>query len=653
MQLEFQRAHLSITSFPTCIIPDFTIITGLNGAGKSHLLQALARGDIATDVAPGGVAGQEIRLYDWSTLVPNDSGPFSSDTLAQEKRNILNQFNTLLLDSMLLRTLGNVARVLGLPTEYAQNVRRLIELDQSGLIEIVGADRARESRDLIEKAVEEASSTAISRVDQNAKQVILALSRIKKCPALRLSLSDFESTDIINWGHVDLFQQSLGRLFIGYRDARLKNELAEFRSFKGRAHDQFIFPDDFVEKFGPQPWDLVNEIMKQSGLDFAVNGPALDCYDSYTPQLTKISSGLTVPFSSLSSGEKILISFAFCVYHADDRYSLSGYPKLLLFDEIDALLHPSMTKSLLRTITDTLVKKLGIKVIAVTHSPSTVALAPDDSIYVMTPYQPGLRSVSKSEALNLLTAGVPTVAISYDGRRQVFVESPTDAKVLYGLYGLLKSQILSERSLEFISTGMRSKEGDVNTGCEVVKRFVHSMAEAGNQSIFGLIDSDGKHTSSERIMVLGQGARDGVENFVLDPLILVAVVCRDCPHDKETIGIEAKLPWPEFMKMGPETLQGYVDKLTAKIFDSTASNVQKVSYCGGFDLNLDERWLKTDDHRLEDKVISKLPFLGSISKGRPDQLKLHIIDTVLNDQPGFIPTEIKDTFVKLLEQPSH
>jgi ABC-type glutathione transport system ATPase component len=108
---------------------------------------------------------------------------------------------------------------------------------------------------------------------------------------------------------------------------------------------------------------------------------------------------------------------------------LAKHPKLLLLDEIDAPLHPSMARTILDIIIKTLLGVYGIEVLATTHSPSTVALAPEDALYAMREGQPGLTKVTKDEALSILTVGVPTLSISYDGRRQVFVESPIDAQI--------------------------------------------------------------------------------------------------------------------------------------------------------------------------------------------------------------------------------
>jgi hypothetical protein len=58
-----------------------------------------------------------------------------------------------------------------------------------------------------------------------------------------------------------------------------------------------------------------------------------------------------------------------------------------------------------------------------------VALAPEEAIYSMNALNPRLEKTSKSAALAILTAGVPTLSVSFSGRRQIFVESRTDASL--------------------------------------------------------------------------------------------------------------------------------------------------------------------------------------------------------------------------------
>lgn len=46
LNLKFIKPHNSIKSFEDCELPDFSIITGVNGSGKTHLLEAIANGNI-------------------------------------------------------------------------------------------------------------------------------------------------------------------------------------------------------------------------------------------------------------------------------------------------------------------------------------------------------------------------------------------------------------------------------------------------------------------------------------------------------------------------------------------------------------------------------------------------------------------------------
>lgn len=652
MQLSFQHSHLSITSFPTTVVPDFTVISGPNGAGKSHLLQAILNGSISTDVTQ--INNQnEIRLFDWQNLVPQDTGAFTSDALRNERLNIETNLRNWQQHQNVVEPIRQIARNINFGQHYINDPFDLYNLTETEFDKLGLEQSFIEVRQLIEAAFENADNWILSQNGDNERSELLAISKYSKKPITLLKTRDIMIGTRPSWGRTNLFQQSFSRLFIAYRDAYLSNTIAQFQHHKGLEHDAYLSDDDFLSQNGPPPWDFVNQTISEAGLDFRINAPAQSDFSPYNPQLTKISSGVPISFSSLSSGEKILMSFAFCVYYANDDRQLSNYPKILLFDEIDAPLHPSMTRNLIDTITKTLVAGFGIKVIATTHSPSTIAMAPDESIHLMKPGSPGLHKRTKSQVLNVLTVGVPTISISFEGRRQVFVESPSDAKIFDSIYKILKASIQSERSLEFIATGTRSLSGqEMNTGCEVVKRLVSDMDKAGNQSIYGLIDFDGHHKATDRLAIVGLGERNGIENFIFDPLIIAALICRDCPDHKESIGL-SNYNWLDFIKLSEVDLQRIVKNIGETIFEDSAVSLVKVSYCNNLCLDIDERWLKTDDHKLESLIVDRIPFLKSISKNQSDKLANHIISTVLTDNLGFIPAALRETLQDILDRPSH
>lgn len=107
------------------------------------------------------------------------------------------------------------------------------------------------------------------------------------------------------------------------------------------------------------------------------------------------------------------------------------FPQLMLFDEPDAHLHPSLTDVFLDVIQRVLIKKHRVKVIISTHSPSTVALAPDSSIYVMDKTLGYPVKQDKSTALKILSNGLASMSIEESSLGINYNISKTPLPVLF------------------------------------------------------------------------------------------------------------------------------------------------------------------------------------------------------------------------------
>jgi ABC-type branched-subunit amino acid transport system ATPase component len=555
MRLKLKSTFLSIKDFPEIDLPMFTLITGLNGAGKSHILRAIKEGHIVSSVTANHQ--DEIRLYDWQTMMPQDTGTYDGRTWLQHRstirdnvRNYLRQNGNRILD---------IAKQFGVPTEYLKDASYLSSLSLDDLTRILGDDaKATAARSAIQQEAMRAGNDIRQQIgrNDNLRRALEEIQKRSEKPLTALDDNDFFFDGEDRWGQTDPFQQSLAQAFVAYRDLALKNELKLRAKELGRATDA-LNHDEFIAKHMIAPWVFVNEAMMTAQLDFAIDHPDLDDYVPYQPRLTKRSTGAHVFFSDLSSGEKILMSLALSLYHANDPRQLTIYPKILLLDEIDAPLHPSMARFYLEILTKTIVGKNRIPVVATTHSASTVALAPEESVFVVELGKPGLRKTTKSQALNLLTQGVPTLAISFEGRRQVFVESHNDAQLYDTLNQTLKPTLASSRSLEFVATGLRGPQnlGHINTGCDVVRHLVDALSKAGNKSVFGLIDWDGKNASRDRVVVLAHGKRNGIENLIFDPLLLAAFIAGHDRQEISLIGIPPHANYPSFLNFSPTELQ--------------------------------------------------------------------------------------------------
>jgi len=645
MKLTFKSSHLSILTFPTIELPDFTLITGLNGTGKSHLLQAIAAGKVVADNV--GDHRNEIRLFDWTTMVPKDTGGFSSSTLTEERLNLFRQFEALAAEGR--EKVDSAARSLGVTGPEAANLTQFLALNVSELSELVGSEElGKAAKTGIDRAVLQASQRLLAKLPANsdARDQIASIAKNSGRPIIALTKEDFLSGHVPSWGTASAFQQSFARLFVAYRDIALKNSIKQLQKHKGRPGVECLTDEEFVRDHMVAPWVFVNQAIRDAGLDFEINHP--DEYDlsSYEPRLMKLSSKAEMKFSDLSSGEKILMSFALCLYYAQDRRQVATYPKILLLDEVDAPLHPSMSRNLIETICNILVGKHGIKVIATTHSPSTVALAPAQSLHAMRSGEPGLHKISKSQALNILTVGVPTLSLSYEGRRQVFVESSVDAQIYGMIYEILKSRISSERSLQFLETGIKSKSGELNSGCDAVKSVVSKLSTAGNNSVFGLIDWDKKHVSTNRVFVLAEGRRDGLENAILDPLLIASALARE-GHLPEPF----KYSYFEFLNLPKDELQLVVDSVQKHVLGQEAVDKIEASYQGDFALHLDRAYLHTDDHNLKSKIREAFKPLNKFDPS--PGLMRHVTSTVMRDKPEYIPVDFFEVFNNLLACESH
>lgn len=304
---------------------------------------------------------------------------------------------------------------------------------------------------------------------------------------------------------------------------------------------------------GEKPWTVLREILKASKLPFSINDPSQSgIRDGYQLKLTNDILNEQVNFSDLSSGEKVLIALVLFLYTSQEK---NVFPKLLLMDEPDAHLHPSMCQQFINVIKDVLVDKYGVQVIMTTHSPSTVILAPDSAIFEMSRTEPRVKkSISKNHAVALLTAGL--VYVGY-GTKYFLVEDNDDVDFYSYIYGSMSEDNLIDASipLVFISASTKDKSG----GKSVVANWVNKLQDSGLIGIIqGLIDADSGNTASEGIFMLD---RYSIENYLIDPILVFAVLL-DKEKAPKIEGISLKIGEEYKLKnTSIELLQQIADKI--------------------------------------------------------------------------------------------
>lgn len=651
--LTFQSVHKSITRLEETVLPNFVVLTGKNGSGKTHLLTAIVNGKVSSSLVSN--IQSDVRLFDSTTIIPTDTGIFDPSQNQSQRSQWFNVIQS--QREQIFPSIQQFVIQQGVPPQYCSSIKGIDSLTVPTLREILAVpDRAEEVHGQIKNQIRslgaQISQQAINQIgDENWRKALPKIQQTSPEVFALSSHSAFFQNENLLWGEVDPFKQAFGRVFTTYRELIHDNDRLEKYAPKDNPERKHLSSSAFVEKYGPPPWDFVNQILEECHLDFRVDAPPLDENTSYEPKLQKLSIPVEMRFADLSSGEKVLMSFALCLYNSQDGRQSKVFPKLLLLDEVDAPLHPSMTRSLLNTIQNVLVRDKNVAVILTTHSPSTVALAPEEAIYSMDPTGPRLVKVTKSAALSILTADVPTLSVSFDGRRQIFVESRTDANLYDSLYQRYKGNLNSERSLVFIEVGKRDESGgEKNAGCEQVIRLVGALTEGGNQSALGLVDWDGERKPSGRIHVLSPEIRDGLESLLFDPVLLVATIARENLTFGKSKGIfqdgDAYISLSNWNETQWQSAVNTVQRIVLSTVEQTG--IVEVEYINGMSLKIEKSYLHLDDHELEKAIVNSFGFLQPRNR-RAGDLMRHITDTILADFPMLLPKDLLLTMSGLLD----
>jgi predicted ATPase len=474
MKLEFRKDYKSITNFNSIQLEPFTILTGFNGSGKSHLLESLKNGSCQID----NIAISEIVLFDFRTFYLENEQAFNNQQLNQEKLNAWNK----------LKGQGN-------PNYQASFAQFKSQLKDENYIKIVEIGKGKPffsipHKDFSDENLFNLYSQYKTNVfnffeNQNVKNQ-------QETPALKsLVLNIKETLDVLTEDQFydlftpvvlknDFLPSQIGKLFIDYW---YKYQMFLFRQImKTKSYDEEGLRKRFEKKQGPRPWVLIQEILRGfSSFQYLINNPEHIIIEparlqSFSLTLKHKISDISVPFDSLSSGEKILFSLVLSIYKSvGDKI----FPSLLLLDEIDASLHPSQIQNLLNVINETFVKQNNVKVIIATHSPTTIALADEKNIFIVNSQSENrIEKQSKKEALKILSEGFITLEEGLQILDQVAIKELTiftegnNIDFLTKAIELLKPELVSK--IEIVSS-LKDRTGkeQLSTLYEMFYRMEH------------------------------------------------------------------------------------------------------------------------------------------------------------------------------------
>ncbi|AEA59747.1 AAA family ATPase [Burkholderia gladioli] len=445
MRIEYRNDYLSIKKFNPVDVPDFIVLTGINGSGKSHLLKAIEGGQVLVDGVTGGGT-----LFSAETFKLNDDTGVQTHSIRQAKEQAWRTF-----DSGVRARLRQSADAIA--DQLPDLVRQAAELNVP-LLQLPGGGVFGQYKLEIRGFLSPISSGARMHDQAQIYPSLLNMLMRLPYPGHDLTRDEFDKYFRVSDGERALLPLHLGRVIWSYYVEMQANRNRRYTNLEYGSGLASYSDEEFFEYYGDKPWDVLNSILEEFGsLDYRIPSPeGMDSFLDYRLKIqSKSNPELSLDFSNLSSGERVMFALVGAMYRAG---TVERFPQVVLLDEIDASLHPSMIRIMLSIIENILVKK-GIKVILVTHSATTVALSPDGSIYIMNRRgEDRIRPSVKNEALEILSEGFVTLekglllmeeldktgtCIITEGYNTVFLRRALD---LYGVEGVTVISGLESRT---------------------------------------------------------------------------------------------------------------------------------------------------------------------------------------------------------------
>ncbi|SMY35789.1 recombination protein F [Photobacterium malacitanum] len=613
LNIKGQREHKGFQlKIDADVNSDIVVLTGKNGSGKTRLLESIQNRSSEVRIDGELIDSQEISIVPHSSLNPNLSNGYD---ITQRQARI----------TATLRFYEQIKHEFDLP--YDQNRANMYARNS------MGRDNGLDYLSLF--------------------RLISSIAKTLNKPASELTDNDIILHFEEPMNNI-LGIQNISSIVNQYIQRKEQNEINEWKNTIKKQDVDYFTDEEFINVFGNKPWLTINEILNdtfEGKFQFNIPDEASKSY-AYQAQLIQSHTGNSVGVDALSSGEKTLLWLALTLFNS--QYydaNIIKVPRVLLIDEPDAFLHPKMVAKMYKVL-DSFHRNFGSKVVITTHSPTTVALAPDNSVYIIE--QGVLTLVEKDVAISELLDGITQISLSPDNRRQVFVESQYDANVYQLIYSKLvhrSTEIDPKISLNFISSGPKMAAKQIEDKVKQILRIddldriqdfvqavngvgscshvigqVDALIENGNNSVRGIIDWDKKNFSNNKIAVLGENYAYSIENIALDPICIMLLLHMHEPDKFTVFDICGKdtswFLWLEDI----ELLQASLDKFILKVLGRDNNKDVTTSYISGINFLTDTEYLNKQGHSLEKIVKQNYPQLNAFATSKKDgELKWKIV----------------------------
>ena len=589
MKIQIKKAYKSVRKIQDVVLPDFVVLTGKNGSGKSHFMSAMANAENCNVFDDDGKILSQIKYIPFNGLNPQIDERCEYLGLTSSRKEAWNTVKSCI-------------------AEYERSKRLNPRLSFAQYITL----------------------------NKGRNKLLGKIGALVNWDVNSITEELFAKTYEISSD--EMFSSKFASIFKLYQVRFVDNKFNAYLNEKEGQQNKVLTDDEFERLYGPKPWDLINKMLSRAGLTYQVNHPEdgsakeLD----FELHLTDVNTGTMIRVNDLSTGEKVLMSLALSIYNTKEE---TAKPDVLLLDEADAALHPEFSKVLIGAIGESIVNEAGVKVIMSTHSPMSVAIAPEESIFMMDKVANKPIKITKLQGVNLLTKDLDNVRLTFENRRQVFVESVYDVQYYNRIVSCINSVFPTVP--QFLPP--RSSSG---SSCDEVKSIVNALRGCGNDLVYGIKDFDGKNHSSDYVFVLGENRRYAVDNYVFDPIYVAFLLIREGILKTEDMG-QRPLKYVQLNQVDDAGIQAMIDYVINKLGLASRNRVKyKVQSGKEFDATSD--YFMFRGHDLEDKIKNTWPQLNMLARGGDNALKNYVLDHVWRDYSEYVSYDFIDLFMKIV-----
>ncbi len=405
-------------------IPSFAVITGVNGVGKSQLLEVI-RG---RNERPNNRGAIPAIVREITSSNGTENLIFSENT-TQRGLSLNGLIEYVKKEEQRLVTLRNLDQQITNYQLHINNWRQQLSQTTDKVERLQLENNIRGNEQQIRSLNNQKLNVPIYAYDEELKRISRKLDKkvedLTEEEIRQFAIDNFESLTNV---------EELTR-FIANENQRYMKRVTHLSETHQDEERELLVTQE-------RPYQTINRIFRQYNFDY------FDMLDPF-PFDGKLNGeirfqgkeGEIVDYNSLSSGEQAIVQFVIWSYGQDFR---GNRLNTMVLDEPDAHLHPSMCKMMVEIFSEISSKKEngggGIRIIITTHSPSTVAFAPEGSLYIMQREPDNkrvIRPTTSEEAVEILSDGIFTFSRAMSSfslvsaspkQNLVFVEGKTDVR---------------------------------------------------------------------------------------------------------------------------------------------------------------------------------------------------------------------------------